>query len=253
MSIQAKQRLLIGICLVAIGATLLAPRISQDPSYHLFADQNSFLSIPNALNVLSNLIFAWVGIEGLYRLRRQGTLQILGEIRIAYQAFFVALVLIAAGSIYYHWSPDNQSLAWDRLPMTFAFTAFLTILLAERVSLRAAKILFPALLTAGIASIAWWYRGELEGHGDLRFYALVQFLPVLLLPLILMLFKAEFSRETDIWLILAWYLAAKLCEAYDHEIYQWLGLISGHSLKHIAAGIGGLVFLRHLRFRARLA
>lgn len=253
MSIQAKQRLLFGICLAAVIATLLAPRIPQDPAYHLFADQNSLLSIPNALNVLSNLIFAWVGIEGLFRLQRPVHMKILDEVRIAYMAFFGSLVLIAAGSTYYHWSPDNLSLAWDRLAMTIAFTSFLTILLAERVSLQAAKILFPALLAAGIVSIAYWHYSELAGQGDLRFYALVQFLPILLIPLILALFRSRFTRGSDIWWLLAWYLTAKLCEVYDHEIYRWLGLFSGHSLKHIAAGIGSLVFLRHLRFRVRLS
>jgi len=251
MSIQTKQRLLFGICLAAVIAILLVPRIPQDPTYHLFADRNSFLSIPNALNVLSNLIFAWVGIEGLFRLQRPGQVKILDEIRIAYMAFFGSLVLIAAGSIYYHWSPDNLSLAWDRLAMTIAFTSFLTILLAERVSLKAAKILFPALVAAGIASITYWYYSELAGHGDLRFYALVQFLPILLIPVILTLFQGRFTRSSDIWWLLAWYLTAKLCEVYDHEIYRWLVLLSGHSLKHLAAGIGSLVFLRHLHFRVR--
>lgn len=252
MSIKAKQSLLLGICLVALIATLLTPRIPQDPAYHLFADQNSFLSIPNALNVLTNLIFAWIGIEGLYRLQRPGELQVLDQFRIAYQTFFISLVLISAGSIYYHWSPDNLSLAWDRVPMTVSFMSFFAILLAERVSLRMAQMLFPALLCAGIASIAYWYYSEIGGRGDLRFYALIQYLTVLLIPLLMTLFGDRYTRGSDIWWLLAWYLLAKLCEVYDREIYQWLVLLSGHSLKHIAAGIGGLVFLRHLRYRTRL-
>ena len=252
MSIRAKQSLLLGICLVAVIATLLAPRIPQDPAYHLFADQNSFLSIPNALNVLTNLIFAWIGVEGLYRLQRPGELQILNQFRIAYQIFFISLVLISAGSIYYHWSPDNLSLAWDRVAMTVSFMSFFAILLAERVSLRAARMLFPALLCAGIASIAYWYYSEINERGDLRFYALVQYLTVLCIPLLMTLFGDRYTRGSDIWWLLAWYLAAKLCEVYDREIYQWLVLISGHSLKHIASGIAGLVFLRHLRYRTSL-
>ncbi len=252
MSIRAKQSLLLGICLIAVIATLLAPRIPQDPAYHLFADQNSFLSIPNALNVLTNLIFAWIGIEGLYRLQRAGELQILDRFRIAYQTFFISLVLISAGSMYYHWSPDNLSLAWDRVAMTVSFMSFFAILLAERVSLRAARMLFPALLCAGIASIAYWYYSEINERGDLRFYALIQYLTVLCIPLLMTLFEDRYTRASDIWWLLAWYLVSKLCEIYDREIYQWLVLISGHSLKHIASGIAGLVFLRHLRYRTRL-
>jgi len=249
MSNLAKQRFLIVVCLLAIVAALLAPSIPQDPEYHRFADQNSLLSIPNALNVLSNLIFLWVGIEGLYRLLRQNQLLILPQIQIAYITFFAALILIAAGSMYYHWSPDNPSLAWDRLAITFAFMSFITILLAERVSPAVAGRLFPLLLITGVASIVYWHYSELAGNGDLRFYALVQFLPLLLTPLILIGFESRYSRSADIWWLCCCYLAAKLFEVYDHEIYHWLGLLSGHSLKHISASIGCLVFLRHLRHR----
>ncbi|MCP4389427.1 MAG: ceramidase [Gammaproteobacteria bacterium] len=249
MSIATKQRLLLVVCLIAAIATLLAPRIPQDPDYHLFADHNSLWSIPNTLNVLSNLLFAWIGVEGLYRLLGQKRLQILQQMRIAYVTFFAALIFIALGSIYYHWSPDNRSLAWDRLPMTIAFMSFIAILLAERVSLSVARRLFPLFIIAGVASIAYWHYSELSGNGDLRFYALVQFLPVLITPLILIAFVSRYSRSSDIWWLWIWYLTAKLCEIFDHEIYQWLALLSGHSLKHIGAGIGCLVFLRHLRHR----
>lgn len=252
MSMLVKQRLLLAVCLVAVIATLLAPRIPQNPDYHLFADQTRLLAIPNALNVLSNLIFAWVGIEGLYRLISQKPLQILQQIYFAYITFFAALIFIAACSIYYHWSPDNLSLAWDRLPMTVAFMSFITILLAERVSLKLAGRMFPLLLITGVASIVYWYYSELAGQGDLRIYALVQFLPMLLTPLILIVFASRYTRNSDIWWLWICYLAAKLCEILDHEIYQWLTLLSGHSLKHIAASIGCLVFLRHLRFRSLL-
>lgn len=252
MSMLVKQRLLLAVCLIAVIATLLAPRIPQNPDYHLFADQIRLLAIPNALNVLSNLIFAWVGIEGLYRLIGHKRLQILQQIYLAYITFFAALIFIAACSIYYHWSPDNLSLAWDRLPMTVAFMSFITILLAERVSLKLAGRMFPLLLIAGVASIVYWYYSELAGQGDLRIYALVQFLPMLLTPLILIVFEPRYTRSSDIWWLWVCYLAAKLCEIFDHEIYQWLTLLSGHSLKHIAASIGCLVFLRHLRFRSLL-
>ena len=244
-----RHRALLAVCLLAVLAAALAPRIAQDPAYHRFADDTSLLAMPNGLNVLSNLVLLWVGLEGLYRLLRQRSLRIVEEIRLAYAFFFTALVLIAAGSAWYHWSPDNVSLALDRLPMTLAFMSFFTILLGERVSLRLARSLFPLLLLAGIASIGYWQYSEAAGRGDLRPYALVQYLPVLLTPLILLLYPARYSRPADIWWMLAWYLAAKLCEVFDDEIYQLLVFVSGHSLKHVAAGIAALVFLRHLRLR----
>ncbi|MBT8433029.1 MAG: ceramidase [Gammaproteobacteria bacterium] len=249
MDVTSKYRILIGIIVVALVAAILAPRVAQDPLYHQFADQNAFLSIPNTLNVLTNLLFGWVGIEGLYRLLRQKSLLIVNEVYPAYLCFFAALILIAAGSCYYHWLPDNHTLFWDRLPMTIAFMSFFTIMLAERISVSLARILFPMLIGMGIASSVYWYVSEHKGLGDLRPYALIQFLPMLLIPSMLLLFRSNYTRSSDIWWFLAWYLIAKVCEAFDAELLDWLKLFSGHSLKHIAAGIGCLVFLRHLRLR----
>ena len=249
MSQSARHRLLIVLSIAAVVAIFLLPRIPQDPAYHAFADALTLLSIPNALNVLSNLFFAWVGVEGCYRLVKLDNLAIEAQIRQVYVIFFASLVLVALGSGYYHLTPDNQSLVWDRLPMTIAFMSFFTILCAERLSLNLAKKMYPLLLIAGIASVAYWHFSEAVGRGDLRPYALLQFLPILLIPLILLLFPSRHDRSADIWWFLAWYLAAKLFEMLDAEIYQLLAVISGHSLKHLAAAMGCLVFLRHLRLR----
>ncbi len=252
MSIETRQRLLLLIALIAIGATPFAPPIPQDPVYHEFADVHAFLGIPNALNILSNLVLLWVGIEGLLRLRRRENLCTLPDLTTAYAAFFAALILIAAGSGWYHLEPDNASLAWDRGAMTLAFMSLATILLAERVSLRAARLLFPVLMIAGPASIVYWYMSELAGQGDLRAYALVQFLPLALAPLVLLLFPSRYTRSADLWWMFAGYLLAKLLEIMDHEIYAVTGWIGGHSLKHLAAGLACLIFLRHLRLRREL-
>ena len=253
MSTLLKQRLLLGISLLAIAAMMLAPSIPQDPEYHLFADHTHVLLIPNGFNVLSNLLFLWIGCEGLYRVLQRKSLRLLDGIYPAYATFFAALILIALGSGYYHWTPNSQTLAWDRAAMTLAFASFFSIVLAERVSLRAARGLFPLLLVAGIGSILYWQYGEARGQGDLRLYALVQFLPLLLTPLILFLFKSHYNRGSDIWWLLGWYVVAKIVELFDHQIYSVFAVISGHSLKHICAGIGCLVFLRHLRRREPLA
>ena len=242
---------MIAICVVAIITVFLLPRIAQDPLYHQFADQNSWLRIPNTFNVLTNLLFGWAGVVGLYRLTWENALHIETRIYLAYAGFFLGLVFIAIGSTYYHWSPDNQTLSWDRLPMTITFMSFLTILIAERLSVPMAKMLFPALLASGVASIAYWHFSELAGNGDLRPYVLVQFLPILLTPFILLMFDSGYNRNADLWWFLAWIVISKACEILDVEIYNWLSIVSGHSLKHITAGIGCLVFLRHLQLRSR--
>ncbi|MBX2881411.1 MAG: alkaline phytoceramidase [Granulosicoccus sp.] len=249
MSIQSKQSLLLIVAVIAIFATPFAPPIPQDPAYHEFADIHGFLGVPNALNVVSNGLFLWVGIAGLLRLSRRNELRTLPDLYTAYFTFFSSLVLIAAGSSWYHLNPDNASLAWDRGAMTLAFMSLATIFLAERVSLRVGRLLFPVLMIAGPASIIYWYLTELSGQGDLRAYALVQFLPLLIAPLILLLFPSRYTRSNDLWWMLICYALAKLLEILDHDIYAFTGWIGGHSLKHLAAGLACLVFLHHLQRR----
>jgi len=250
MTVVAKQRLLIAVGLLALVATLLLPRIPQDPAYHQFADRRALLGIPNAFDVLSSLVFTWVGLEGLYRLLAQKSLRIESGIIAAYVIFFAALALTGVGSAVYHCRPDNASLVLDRLPMAIAFAAFSIVLLGERVSLIVAHRALPPLLLAAIASVIYWYYSELAGNGDLRAYLLIQLMPIILLLYVLPVFESRYDRNADLWWLLAWYLAARLCELFDRQIYEALSVVSGHSLKHIAAGIGSLLFLRHLRFRA---
>ena len=64
MSDVIKTCIFIGISLVAVTAMFFIPPIPQDPLYHQFADNNSFLSIPNTLNVLTNLFFAGMAAYG---------------------------------------------------------------------------------------------------------------------------------------------------------------------------------------------
>ena len=151
MSLIVKQRLLIAFAAIAAFALLFVPPVPQDPGYHDFADQRAWFGIPNAWNVISSLIFAVAGIIGLYRLAKN-SLYIDIRIDPAYGVFFAALVLTATGSAYYHWSPDNASLALDRLPMAIAFMSFTVILLAERVSPAFARRAFPLSILAAIAA-----------------------------------------------------------------------------------------------------
>ena len=105
---------------------LLLPRIPQPQAYHLFADRRSLLGIPNFGDVASNLPFAVIGIWGLIFLLRSGSNEATGRFleqgeRWPYLFVFVGLLLTAFGSSYYHLSPNNSRLVWDRLPMTIAF------------------------------------------------------------------------------------------------------------------------------------
>jgi hypothetical protein len=158
---------------------LLLPRISQPEAYHLFADRRSVLGIPNFGDVASNLPFAVIGVWGLFFLLRSdsndGTGRFLepGE-RWPYLFVFVGLLLTAFGSSYYHLSPNNSRLVWDRLPMTIAFMSMVAAIIAERISLRVGLWLLPILVLVGMGSVLQWYASEMRGSGDLRFYAAVR-------------------------------------------------------------------------------
>ena len=253
MTFNATSRKVVILALVTaviIVASVLVNPVPQDQQYHQFADQRDYFYIPNTLNVTTNLFFALIGLAGLYFLCIRRSLIVVDSIFAVYITFFAALAAVAAGSAYYHWMPDNQSLVWDRLPMTLAFMSFFTIILAERVSLNFARIIFLPLIIVGVLSIVYWHRSELAGDGDLRPYGLVQFLPMLLIPMILLMFEEKFTRARAIWWFLGWYLAAKIFEILDDQIFDWLGLISGHSLKHLSAGIGSFIYLRYLQTRS---
>ncbi|MDP1664868.1 MAG: ceramidase domain-containing protein [Methylobacter sp.] len=242
-------KIMLAIIAAAIIAIFSGDPIAQDPAYHNFADQRRIFNIANFFNVLSNLPFVIIGIMGVRLVALRKATGGLAELQAMYLTFFVGVFLTGFGSAYYHYQPDNQTLLWDRLPMTIIFMALFSAIVGEYISTRLAWKLFIPLLVLGIASVIYWYVTELNGHGDLRAYALVQFLPVLLMPLILWLFDSKLDNGTYIWGIIGAYTASKLMELFDAELYRIIGLLSGHSLKHLVAAFGTLIFYWSLRKR----
>jgi hypothetical protein len=215
------------------GAALL-PRIPQDAAYHRFADTRTILGVPNALNVLSNLPFLLVGLLGWRVVFRKSRFLRPSE-RWPYAVCFAGITLTAFGSSWYHWAPDNATLVWDRLPMTLGFMGLMCAVIAERLSVRAGLALLGPLIGAGIASVWYWRITETNGAGDLRPYLLVQFGPAILIPALVLLFPARYTLSERYWRILGWYAAAKILEAADGPIFAAGGIVSGHTLKHLAA------------------
>jgi hypothetical protein len=98
--------ILAAVALGAIGGIFLLPRIPQDPAYHHFADTRILLSIPNCLNVISNLPFLFVGILGLRFLlgvesRAPGNAFATAGETWPYGVFFFGVTLTSLGSAYY--------------------------------------------------------------------------------------------------------------------------------------------------------
>ena len=178
--------LLLGVGLGTIVAVALVGPVAQDPLYHVFADTRSMLGIPNFMNVMSNLPFLIVGILG-WRIIASNAKTVTPTTRLAWIIFFFGIALTAFGSGYFHLEPNNDSLVWDRIPMTIGFMSLVSIIISEYFSPPLGKKLLLPFLLVGIGSVAYWARTESLGAGDLRPYAIVQFLPMLLIPLTIIL------------------------------------------------------------------
>ncbi len=236
------------ICLIVFIAVGLISPIAQDPGYHLFADRRTIFSVPNFCDVISNILLLIIGLMGTKQLF-QGRLQIIEEFKHAYIIFFVSVGFVAFGSVYYHLWPNNQTLVWDRLPMTIAFMSLISIIMAEFVCTKVAKILFWPLVLLGAVSVIYWIWTEKMGQGDLRLYGLVQFVPMIIMPIILLCFKSKFSPISGYWWLLLCYLIAKLLEHFDGQVFSVLGIISGHTLKHLVAALGLWILLKNYQRR----
>jgi hypothetical protein len=227
-----------------IGAACV-PRIPQDPAYHLFADARTVLGVTSGLNVLSNVAFAVVALAGLRLLARgDAMVQERGE-RWAWVVFFVGVGLTSLGSSWYHLAPSNDTLLWDRLPMAVAFLALLAATVAERIGSELGGRLLGPMVLAGIGGVLFWAATERAGAGDLRPYVLVQFFPLLAIPLILVLFPARYDGAWLYLVALGLYAAAKATELADGAILRFTGVVSGHTLKHLlaAGAVGALVIM----------
>jgi hypothetical protein len=250
---QQKTILVLGLAVAATAVVWAMPPIPQDPAYHRFADPRTLLGIAHFWNTLSNLAFLIVGGLGIRQVMSRPLAGGLPELRSAYLIFFSGVALVALGSGYYHQHPTNERLVWDRLPMTIALMAFFALVVGERIGIVAARRLLWPLLAAGIAAVLYWSITETHGHGDLRPYVLVQFLPLLLVPVILVLFPSRFSREVYLWAMLLAYAASKAAELQDEALFRVLGVFSGHTLKHLLAAGGAGLLLLALRRRTRIA
>ena len=161
---------------------------------------------------------------------------------------FLGIFLTGLGSSYYHWSPNDDTLFWDRLPMTLCFMAILAIMIEERVNAKAGRFLLWPLLAIGLFSLLLW-----RGTGDLRLYVWVQFFPAVALVALFLMFPPRWTG-TSYWLVAAgFYALAKLLEFYDAAVYSATRILSGHTLKHLAAAAACWAILRYFQTRRPIA
>jgi hypothetical protein len=189
------------------------------------------------MDVLSNLPFAIAGLWGLQLLARVSGHGLQGAQRACASLFFVGLLTTTAGSTLYHLAPSDTSLVFDRLGMSVAFAGLLALAVSARISDRAGLTAAAVMLLAGPASVLYWMR-----TGDVLAWAVVQFGGIVLLLLVLALGRDRAGALPVHWsLVLLAYAVAKLLESNDALVLHATGgLLSGHTLKHVAAAFSAL-------------
>lgn len=224
------------------GALALFDPLAQPLSYHDFADRRQLWGIPNFADTASNLAFLVAGMLGLFHClgsRPPGA-------RLAWAVFFSGFVLVAFGSAYYHLTPNNQTLVWDRAAMSIGFMGVTVALLSEYVSARLEKRLLAPALLVGLGSVLYWHVVD-----DLRFYFALQATVFTTAAVILLAFENAFRQKAFIAGAFGCYAVAIALEQLDHQVFSWTGgVIGGHALKHVMAGLAGYWAYRMLAGRA---
>lgn len=234
--------LLLGPALVAATGLALNPH-GHAHLYalgHPFVDARPLWGIPNALDVLSNAPIALAGLLGLLALRGR---VLPGATRAALRVFFIGLLVTGFGSAWYHWAPDAAGLVVDRLGMAVTFAGALALAVAERVGQAPARPTLWVTFMAAVLSAALPFT-----HGNVLPWAVVQFGGVALMVWAAWQRPAPGAMGVRIGALIAWYAVAKALELGDAAVFHATGdLVSGHSLKHLAAALAAWPVLNALR------
>jgi len=240
--VQRQVWLIVGAVMVFYGFVRLTfGPLPQYLAIHQLADTRTCLGfIPHAGDVLTNLAILAAGLFGLGLRTR---MVVAPEARAAVNVLIAASILTAFGSAYYHWSPSNATLVWDRIPITMVLMPLLALVMADRVHpLFARHALWP-FTALGIASAILWGVSEAMGQGDVRLYFIVRIGTAIAIAFLLILQKPRHTGMS--WLVAALVaeIAMAIFERFDHEVFRLTGgIASGHNVKHVLAGIA-LAFL----------
>jgi hypothetical protein len=194
-----RTRWIIVFTILCIAAAFLLPALPQPLAYHHFAYRRDVFGIHNFFDVLSNLGFLISGLAGLVIVfGGRGRFEFRRE-RWPYAVFFLGVLLTAVGSGYYHLAPDNESLVWDRLPMTIAFMGLVSSQIVDRINIRAGLVLLVPMLLVGSASVIYWWATERAGVGNVLPYGILQGYSVVIVLLLALLSPSRYTRRNDLY------------------------------------------------------
>lgn len=239
--INWRDSLIASLVIISFVSLFFVAPISQDLAYHNFADKRTMLGISNFFDVASNLPFIFVGLFGIFFIISNWGI----SNSWSWLILFLAILLVAFGSSYYHLHPENRTLTWDRLPMAIGFMALFVIVLTDYVNHRLEKWLLVPMCLVGIASVIYWHMTD-----DLRIYAWVQFVSMALLLIIISIYKPSHLQTKYLIYAFVFYTLSKLAEYFDKQIFELMGqIVSGHSIKHLLAAIATFFFYILLKRR----
>lgn len=221
----------LGACGLAL---MVGPRATHG-EFHRYADQRTWLGVPHAGDVLSNLTFfvaAWLGLSWA----RRG----LVVPRPLYNGTAVAIAAIGLGSGAYHWWPHDVTLACDWGPIVVALMFLLASLSRDRFGPAPGSL--TLLVVGALSSVMIWYVGGGTSGGDMRWYVAIQGAGVLL-PLLFALLRPGHASMSLIAFAVGWFVLARIAHRHDRALLELTG-ISGHSLKHVCAAIAAGTGLR---------
>ena len=71
----------------------------------------------------------------------------------------------------------------------------------------------------------------------------------ILILLLLLLVPPKYTRGSDLAIVVGFYVLAKILEESDRQVFAIGHIVSGHTLKHIAAAAAGYWIFRMLQKR----
>lgn len=213
---------------------------ADKPSYFLFADNVTCLGILNCFDVLSNLAFLLVSFYGFYILKVNNSLPF------SYQTSLTIITtgafLTSFGSMYFHLSPNTETLFWDRMPMTIGFSGVVITMLVDRLGIQRYFLAIAiSIVIMSLSTVVGWHLQWFS----LRPYLIVQYGCLIFTFLTLLLTKSQWIQSSKIFFALSFYVLAKIVEAFDRAIFEFTNeFVSGHTLKHLLAAVA-IAFILH--------
>lgn len=209
--------------------------LGQAGAYHAFANTRTWLGVPNAADVLSNVPIFLAGCAILAKVGRSPEVDAASAPGLVVAG--VGLVVTGIGSAWYHLAPSDATLIWDRLPLAVVFAGVLLTAWASSGIAPPSKAEAALFVLASLGSVGWWvFLGSLWPYAILQFGGLA--------AILVLAVRNRLVPAGAWWLLLLLYALAKACEMLDQAIWDWTHqVVSGHTLKHLMSAAAGSCLL----------